>query len=158
MRDFVSGAYTREPAPIGSDMPLRAEGLVQAIREALAEAELSIGDCDHRIADINGEQYAFKEAALAVARLLRSRKVKFSIWHPADCIGEIGAAALPTLLSTLFYGARNDYLPGPTFVGHVGNDDGKRAAFITQATIEQTLALEALSEAGLSTERANRLS
>ena len=55
--------FAREPAPLGSGKPLRAEGLVQAIRGALAEAEMALKDCDHRIADMNGEQYRFKEAA-----------------------------------------------------------------------------------------------
>ena len=126
--------FAREPAPFDSGKPLRADGLVQAIRGALSEAGLTLKDCDHRIADVNGEQYRFKEAALAITRLLRDRKVLFSLWHPVDCIGEVGAASLPAMLAVLFHGARKDYLPGPTFLGHLGNDDDKRAAFIAQAT------------------------
>ena len=83
---------------------------------------------------MNGEQYRFKEAALAVTRLLRDRKVLLSLWHPADCIGEVGAATVPGMLAMSVHGARKDYLPGPLFLGHIGNDDDKRAAFVTQAT------------------------
>jgi 3-oxoacyl-[acyl-carrier-protein] synthase-1 len=145
--------FAREPAPVGSGKPLRAEGLVQAIRGALGEAGLALKDCDHRIADVSGEQYRFKEAALAIARLLRDRKMLFSLWHPADCIGEVGAATLPAMLAMLFYGARKDYLPGPVFLGHLGNDDDKRAAFIAEATTPQTLALEFAAEAAFSLKR-----
>ena len=95
---------------------------------------------------MNGEQYRFREAALAITRLLRDRKVLFSLWHPADCIGEVGAATLPAMLAMLFNGAQKDYLPGPMFLGHLGNDDGKRAALVTQALAVQTLALEREAE------------
>lgn len=139
--------FAREPAPRESGKPLRADGLVQAIGGALAEAGIALQDCDHRIADVNGEQYPFREAALAVTRLLRDRKVLFSLWHPADCIGEVGAATLPAMLAMLFAGAREDYLPGPVFLGHLGNDDDKRAAFVARATHEQTLTLETRAEA-----------
>jgi 3-oxoacyl-[acyl-carrier-protein] synthase-1 len=139
--------FAREPAPLGSGKPLRADGLVQAIRAALAEAGRKLKDCDHRIADVSGEQYRFKEAALAITRLLRDRKVLFSLWHSADCIGEVGAATLPAMLAMLFMGARKDYLPGPVFLGHLGNDDEKRAAFVVQATSVQTLPLETAAEA-----------
>jgi 3-oxoacyl-[acyl-carrier-protein] synthase-1 len=145
--------FARESAPFDSGRPLRADGLVEAIRGALSEAGLTLKDCDHRIADVNGEQYRFKEAALAITRLLRDRKVLFSLWHPVDCVGEVGAASLPAMLAVLFQGARKDYLPGPTFLGHLGNDDDKRAAFITQATSRQTLALESTAEAAFTLKR-----
>ncbi len=126
--------FGSESAFLGSGMPLRAQGLCDAIRAALEDAGLALKDCDCRIADINGEHYRFKEAALAITRLLRDRKKFFSLWHPADCLGEIGAAALPAMLAVLFHGALKHYLPGPTFIGHLGNDDGRRAAFVAQAT------------------------
>ncbi len=87
--------FEREPAPFGSGRPSRADGLVRAARGALGEAGLALKDCDLRIADMNGEQHRFKEAALAVTRLLRKdRKPLFSLWHPADhCTGEVGADA-----------------------------------------------------------------
>ena len=145
--------FAREPAPLGSGKPLRAEGLVQAIRAALSESNVALKDCDHRIADMNGEQYRFREAALAITRLLRDRKVLFSLWHPADCIGEVGAATLPAMLAKLFHGGRKDYLPGPIFLGHLGNDDDKRAAFIAHSTIAQSLAREIAAEAAFNTKR-----
>jgi 3-oxoacyl-[acyl-carrier-protein] synthase-1 len=147
--------FAREPAPFGSGKPLRSDGLVQSIQAALEEAGVALKDCDYRIADMNGEQFRFKEAALAITRLLRDRKVQFSLWHPADCLGEVGAATIPAMLAMLFVGARDDYLPGPTFLGHLGNDDEKRAAFVTRATSEQTLALETRAEERFGLRRRN---
>jgi 3-oxoacyl-[acyl-carrier-protein] synthase I len=144
----ISGlGFAREAAPFGSGKPLRAEGLTQAIRAALAEADIQLKACDFRIADMNGEQYKFKEAALAVTRILRDQKMLFSLWHPADCIGEVGAATLPAMLAMLLAGAEKDYLPGPMLLGHLGNDDDKRGAFVAQAAGPQTLRLEETSAA-----------
>jgi 3-oxoacyl-[acyl-carrier-protein] synthase I len=125
--------FAREPATIESDQPLRADGIVEAIRAALAAAGCGLDAVDHRIADVSGEQYRFKEAALAVGRILRQRKEVFGIWHPADCIGEVGAAALPSMLAVLYHGARKRYLPGKVFLAHLSNDDDKRAALILGA-------------------------
>jgi 3-oxoacyl-[acyl-carrier-protein] synthase-1 len=134
--------FATEPAPAGSGKPMRAEGLVLAIRAALAEAGMALHECDARITDASGEQYRFKEAALAVTRLLRERKPSFDLWHLADCIGEVGAATVPAMLAFLLAGARGDWLPGPVFLGHLGDDGDRRAAFIAGATLAQTLALE----------------
>jgi len=139
--------FAREPAPFGSGLPLRAQGLMEAISRALADARVALADCDFRISDSSGEQYRLKEAALAITRLLRDRKVLFSLWHLGDCIGEVGAATLPAMLAVLAHGAAHDYLPGPTVLGHLSNDDDTRAAFVAHATAPQTLALETAAEA-----------
>lgn len=124
--------FARETATIEAEEPLRADGLAAAIKGALAEAETSIAAIDYRLADISGEQYGFKEASLAFSRLLRVRKETFDIWHPADCIGEVGAAALPCMLGVALAARRKRYAPGPAVLAHLGNDDGKRAALVLQ--------------------------
>src|SRR6185312_14190394 len=125
--------FARESATIEAEQPLRGDGIVGAIRAALSAAGCGLDKVDHRIADLSGEQYRFKEAALAVSRILRQRKESFGIWHPADCIGEVGAAALPAMLGVLYHGARKRYLPGKMFLAHLSNDDDKRAALILSA-------------------------
>jgi 3-oxoacyl-[acyl-carrier-protein] synthase-1 len=122
--------FAREQAMVESEEPRRGEGLRQAIAAALAEAGTTIADMDFRITDISGEQYGFKEASLALSRLLRVHKEEFEIWHPADCIGEVGAAALPCMLGVTLAAARKGYAPGPAVLGHLANDDGKRAALV----------------------------
>ncbi|MFZ1416325.1 MAG: hypothetical protein WAS73_17360 [Defluviicoccus sp.] len=122
--------FARETATIEAEEPLRADGLTAAIKGALAEASTPIAAIDYRITDISGEQYGFKEASLALSRLLRVRKEEFDIWHPADCIGEVGAAALPCMLSVALAAMRKRYAPGPAVLAHLGNDDGKRAALV----------------------------
>ena len=124
--------FATETATVESAEPLRADGLVQAIKSALSDAGRDMADMDFRLTDVSGEHYAFKEAALALGRILRQRKEEFDIWHPADCIGEVGAAALPCMLSVAVFAMRKSYAPGPDILCHLGNDDGQRAALVMQ--------------------------
>jgi 3-oxoacyl-[acyl-carrier-protein] synthase-1 len=120
----------REKATIDSEEPLRADGMVEAFRAAFAEAGRTIDDLDFRLTDSNGEQYWFKEAALAMTRTLRVRKELFEIWHPADCIGETGAAIGPCALGVALAAARKRYAPGPGVLCHFGSDHGERVALV----------------------------
>lgn len=119
-----------EKATIESEGPLRADGLVQAIKESLSDANTDLGQLDFRITDVSGEQYWFKEASLAITRILRTKKEEFDIWHAADCIAEIGSAAGPTALNIAWAANENDYSKGENVLCHFANDDGKRAAAI----------------------------
>lgn len=125
-------AFAREAAHIDSEEPLRGDGLTQAVKAALAEAKLEMHDMHYRIADISGEQYYFKEAELALSRTLRVRKEEFDIWHPAECTGEIGAAAGISLLATALAACRKQYGKGPNILVHLSNDGGQRAALALQ--------------------------
>lgn len=124
--------FGRETATLDSEAPLRAEGLVAAIRAALAEARLEMSAIDYRIADLNGEQYGFREAALAMTRLVRAPKERFDLWHPADTIGETGAAVVPAIIAVAAAAGRKGYAPGPRALCHVGDDGGERAALALQ--------------------------
>ncbi len=119
-----------EKAHIYSEEPLMADGLTAAIRESLDDADCEMGDLDFRITDLSGEQYYFKEASLALLRTLRKRKEKFDIWHPADCIGEVGSVLAAVMLTVIKFACEKDYSEGHKLVVHLGNDDGKRSAMI----------------------------
>lgn len=122
--------FGMEKATIEAELPLRADGMVQAFQAALDDAGCSLGDLDFRITDVSGEQYWFKEATLAMTRLLRTRKEEFDIWHPADCIGETGAAIGPVIFNVAMAAAQKAFVPGSNMICHFSNDDGKRAAAV----------------------------
>ncbi|WP_025128943.1 beta-ketoacyl synthase N-terminal-like domain-containing protein [Pseudomonas sp. PH1b] len=118
------------------DLPLRADGLTQAVRAALGEAGCGLEQMDYRLTDISGEQYYFKEASLALSRNLRVRKEFFHLWHPADCIGEVGAAIGPAMLAVALAASRKGYGEGPKIFCHLGNDAGQRAvALLSYQTV-----------------------
>lgn len=124
----VGLGFGKEPSTIDAeDIPLRAEGLTQAVRAALQEAGCGLEAMDYRLTDLSGEQYYFKEASLALSRNLRVRKEFFHLWHPADCIGETGAAIGPAMLAVALAASRKGYGEGPNIFCHLGNDAGERA-------------------------------
>lgn len=122
--------FGQEKATILSEEPLRADGMVAAIKNALGMAGSDMGTLDFRICDVSGEQYGFKEAALALSRLLRVRKAEFDIWHPAECIGETGAAIVPVVLCVAAAAIKKGYAKGNGILCHFANDDLQRAAII----------------------------
>jgi 3-oxoacyl-[acyl-carrier-protein] synthase-1 len=119
-----------EKATIESEEPLRGEGLADAYRQALGAIGLGLQDIAYRLADLSGEQYWFKETAFAMARVMRVRREFQELWHPADTIGEIGAAAVPAMLNMALDAARKGYAPGELALAQAANDDGRRATMV----------------------------
>jgi 3-oxoacyl-[acyl-carrier-protein] synthase-1 len=127
----VRGAGTgTEKATVDSEEPLRADGLVDAYRSAMKDAGVSFDQLDFRIVDSSGEQYGFKETALAIGRTVRKVKAQFPIWHPADCLGEVGSAFGPCILGLALAAVRKGYAPGAGILCHLADDDGRRAALV----------------------------
>jgi 3-oxoacyl-[acyl-carrier-protein] synthase-1 len=117
-----------EKAHVDAGEPLRGDGLTLAIKGALLGAGCELHDIDYRIADLSGEQYYFKEASLALNRILRKRKEDFQIWHPAEVIGEAGAASGFACLTVMQMAAAKGYAPGQRSLLHLANDSGARVA------------------------------
>ena len=122
--------WGREEALPGTDRPLRGDGLTQAYKAVMADAGLGYESLDYRLTGIGGTHREFKEAALALARTMRTNRAEFEIEHPADCIGSVGAATVPLLLGMALAAARRGYAPGPGVLCHCGDDNGLRAAII----------------------------
>jgi 3-oxoacyl-[acyl-carrier-protein] synthase-1 len=122
--------FAIEKATVESEEPLRGDGMVTALQQALTAAGLKMAQIGYRMADLSGEQYRFKEADLAVSRILRDRREFQDLWHPADCIGDTGAAAMPNMLGVALIAARKGYAAGDPVLAHCSNDDGRRAAIV----------------------------
>jgi 3-oxoacyl-[acyl-carrier-protein] synthase-1 len=92
----VTGIGTAiEPAPDGSDQPCLGTGLTHAVAEALEMAGWRKHDVVRVHADLNGEEYRAHEWMLMQCRALAGPTVV----HPADCIGDVGAASAPLLIA-----------------------------------------------------------
>jgi 3-oxoacyl-[acyl-carrier-protein] synthase-1 len=122
--------FGRERATVESEEPLRADGLVEAYRALHADGGVTLDDADYRYTDCNGEQYGFKEDRLAFNRTVRKLKARFDHLHPADSIGEVGAAVGPCVLGLALTAACKGYAPGSGVLCHFSNDDGERAAML----------------------------
>ena len=115
-----------EPSPVDAETPLRADGLTQAIKAALADAGCAMHDIDYRIADVSGEQYYFKEAALALARTpaaaqARVRPLASGRMHRRGR----RAAPAPPWSRWPPRPAASGYAPGRRGVAHLANDGGR---------------------------------
>jgi 3-oxoacyl-[acyl-carrier-protein] synthase I len=132
--DVLSIGFGREVGTIESEEPLQGDGLSNAVGEALRKAGIRLVDAAYRITDLNGEQYKFKEAMIALTRHGAGAVWPrlFELWHPIEYVGEVGAAIGPLALAMALHAGRNGYAPGPIAVCHFSNDDGERAAAITR--------------------------
>ena len=122
--------FAVEGAVIDSDKPLRGDGLTEAIKQALRDAGCGESVLQFKIIDASGGQYAFKEATLAFGRLDRTKRTEFDVWHPADCIGEVGAVIGLVMIAVLKSACEKGYSKGSDVLLHVGNDDGRRSSMI----------------------------
>lgn len=128
--------FGTEPATVASDRPLRATGQIEAVRNALTESGLPMVQIGYRNTDISGEHYKFKEAMLSQSRLLRPKlddgRSGITLWHAAECVGEIGAAHVPCSLAVSFCAGQKNFAPGPCCLFHFSGDGSERAACVTE--------------------------
>lgn len=131
MRLFGLG-LTRENASIynAEDLPLRGDGMTAAYRSAFEETGIEMNRLGYRIADLVGEQYWFKQSALASLRLLRGRHEFQDIWSPGESLGNVGAAVVPLMLGMAFTAARKGYAAGNPVLIEASNDAGACGAAI----------------------------
>lgn len=127
-----------EPATLDSEKPHRADGLVQAITAAFSDSGKTYADLHYRMTDATGEQYWFKDAALALARTMRQLKESFDIRHVGDCLGETSAANVPCALAAVLTAAKKGYAPreypvdppGTGVLCQFSGDDGVRCVLV----------------------------
>ncbi len=90
LSEIIGIGLAEEPAPFVSDENCKGEGLTKAVREALtgnlAENISSI------FCDLNGEFFPTKEWSYARMRCFEKTDKKRELWHPAEFMGDIGAA------------------------------------------------------------------
>jgi 3-oxoacyl-[acyl-carrier-protein] synthase-1 len=110
---------------------------VDAIRRCLTAGQVDLSSVDFRLSDVNGERYGMIEVVNSEARTVRDRTRMFPVWHPADCVGEVGAAAGPLLLAIALDAARHGYADGPTALALGSSDGGLRGAAAVSLTRNQ---------------------
>lgn len=126
---------TREPAPIYNEdaRPLRGDGMTSAYSEAFSEGGIDMAALGYRISDLIGEQFWFKQTALASLRLLRGRHEFQDLWSPAESLGNIGAAVVPVMIGMAFTAAQKGYAAGDPTLLEASADDGACGAGLFRA-------------------------
>jgi len=115
----------REANPFESDLPSSGKGLAAAIRAAAGNG----GEPVAWVAcDLNGERYRHHEWGLCQVKLRSALATSVRVWHPADCLGDVGAASACVLLGLTARAFERAYAPAPECIVWTASDDGERAA------------------------------
>ena len=117
-----------EPGHTYSDSPYLGEGLSAAVTECISQA----GDCppiDCVYSSFNGERYWGKEFSVAMIRNKSKFADEYQMEHPAECCGDLGAAAGAIMLGLAAGGTRRRRGDGTTLV-YCSSDYGERAAVL----------------------------
>jgi 3-oxoacyl-[acyl-carrier-protein] synthase-1 len=122
--------YNQQADEPGEDRPLRGDGMTSAYRQALDAANVDLAHVDYRISDLIGEQYWFRQSALAHMRLERGRSAFQDLWSPGENMGNVGAAVVPIMLGMALQAVRKGYAPGSPVLIEASGDDGACGAAV----------------------------
>lgn len=114
----------------GLHLPLTGDGMTAAYKAALDAANTDLAHVEYRISDLIGEQYWFKQSALAHMRLERGRSAFQDIWSPGENVGNIGAAVVPAMIGMALTAAVKSYSPGSPVLIEASGDDGACGAAV----------------------------
>lgn len=129
-------AFGVEPNTISSDKASTGKGLCAAIARIFPEgAERRPG---HVYCDLNGESYRAFEWGVVLTRLAAEIGAMKKIVHPADCVGDIGAATGAMLLTCAADAFKKGYAVSMDPLLWTSSDNGARVAM----TLKGTMGLE----------------
>ena len=114
----------------GTDLPLRGDGMTAAYKRAMEGAGVTLAQIEYRMSDLIGEQFFFKQAALASLRLERGRKEHQDLWSPGETLGNIGAAVVPLMIGWALEAFEKGYDPGSPLLIEASADDGACGAAV----------------------------
>lgn len=120
-----------ETGHLYSAEPYRGDGLALTFQQLVARniIDAPIGDV---YASLTGESHWAKEWGVAHIRSKAAFRPEFGIHHPADCVGDTGAASGPLMIGLAAMGIRGRYHRSPVLV-YGSSDRGARAAMIVTA-------------------------
>ena len=126
-------AIAKEDWQLGSDTPLRGNGLTQAMREVVKKANTEVAEMDFHASGMTGESWYAKEVSLALSRSMERKKPEFPHLIAARSVGETGAASpLITLAWLANIMGRSSGSPGQQGLVHFAGDDGRRSALVVR--------------------------
>lgn len=124
---IIGHSVTTEPAPFVSELPCKGDGLARAIRNVLGHNNTPPSSIDSILCDLNGEHHRFKEWGFADIRCFPQNAPQ--LFHPSDCMGDVGAAWVPVLAGIATQGIKRNIL-GKKVMIVCSDDHGERGAMI----------------------------
>lgn len=133
LAQVVAVGHGEEAGHQYSESPLRGDGLAVAVRGALAGLRKGGPKVRCVYAGLTGESHWGKEWGVSYLRNTGGIEEGHVVEHPADCIGDAGAALGPILLGLAAIGLSRGYRKGPCLVW-AGSDHAERAAALLVET------------------------
>jgi 3-oxoacyl-[acyl-carrier-protein] synthase-1 len=126
---LVAAATGSEPGHRYSSQPYKGEGLAATFQELFAAAH-STPTVRCVYAGFNGENLPAKEWGVAHLRSSARIAIDAAIEHPADCIGDTGAAIGPIMLGFGAIGIQKSYRRAPCLVWCTSDREPRAAALL----------------------------
>jgi len=127
---ITAAAAGFEPGHIYSPEPYLGQGLFETFKTLFEKARWD-KKVETVYSSMNGESYWVKESGVAGIRLANHFSQDHRCEHPADCYGDLGAAAGPVMAGLAASGLHNGHIKGPALV-YASSDHGERAALIIE--------------------------
>ncbi len=129
---IVASAQGFEKGHLGSKEPYQGEGLSATFALLLGSASAP-KPVQAVYASFNGENHWAKEWGVTAIRQKAHLASDFDIEHPADCIGDTGAACGPIMAGMAAIGIESGYRRAPTAI-FASSDHGERVAILLEKT------------------------
>jgi 3-oxoacyl-[acyl-carrier-protein] synthase-1 len=144
-----SFGFGKEAQPFASELLSTGEGLAKALEPALAHppqakpvaspapasaaAAVAVGGNPRwALCDLNGESYRAAEWGIVLTRL-GGKLDPVVLTHPADCLGDVGAASGGILIAYALHAFHRGYAPAGDALIWNASDDGARSAMVISA-------------------------
>jgi 3-oxoacyl-[acyl-carrier-protein] synthase-1 len=128
---LAGAAIGREPGHLYASAPYLGDGLAATFSELLQSQAPSVPiACVY--ASFNGERYWAREFGTARLRNAAFFDEDLQIEHPAECLGDLGAALGPALVALAAHGLAGEYRRAPC-LAFASSDRGERAAVLLEA-------------------------
>lgn len=118
----------QEEHTVWDDGPCTAQALSECLRAAVTALASRNKPPGAVLCDLNGENYRSTEWGYALTRAFRNGQPVPPLVHPADCIGDTGAASGAILLGLAAFGVGQEAVPWNEALVWCSSDSGLRAA------------------------------
>lgn len=124
--EVLEALHVMEEAHVFSDRPLLGKGLARSVNDLLASRGMKTDAIDLILCDLNGEHYRMKEWGLAQGRIFDGSAPLPEIRHPAENIGDVGAASATVMVAIGATAQKQRHFEGQHMLVCASSDAGGR--------------------------------
>jgi len=142
---FGDVGVTSEPGHMGSDQATLGDGLSAAAATSLQTMQQTTQKCAEWYSSANGERYWAKELGVAHIRNADKFHSECEHLHPADCLGDTGAATGCYLIAFAAHNLRKKQSTHKALITCSSDQESRAAVTVSCEEIVQSLSQEELA-------------